>query len=238
MEMERINENTIRVLIENEDLEERGITFLDLLGNHKEIEHFFYSILTEVDIDEQFQDSDAVTFQVLPNQNGLELFISKNLVESEDGELPVIPELEASKEMLGELIRKQLSQKGKLDKLKKIVGFEEDWDDSLSDDEDEDDGPIIFDYVIQLESFEDAIQLAKVHLINYTDSSLFKMSDHYYIHMHFELTESEQRHSLKEDLALLLEYGTLSMLTPEVLSEYGHCVMDRRALEQLKYYFE
>nr|WP_243640814.1 adaptor protein MecA [Vagococcus humatus] len=236
--MERINENTIRVLIENEDLEERGITFLDLLGNHKEIEHFFYSILAEVDIDEQFQDSDAVTFQVLPNQNGLELFISKNLVESEDGELPVIPELEASKEMLGELIRKQLSQKGKLDKLKKIVGFEEDWDDSLSDDEDEDDGPIIFDYVIQLESFEDAIQLAKVHLINYTDSSLFKMSDHYYIHMHFELTESEQRHSLKEDLALLLEYGTLSMLTPEVLSEYGHCVMDRRALEQLKYYFE
>ena len=30
MEMEHINENTIRVLIENADLEERGITFLDL----------------------------------------------------------------------------------------------------------------------------------------------------------------------------------------------------------------
>lgn len=241
MEMERINENTIRVLIENEDLEERGITFLDLLGNHKEIEHFFYSILTEVDIDEQFQDSDAVTFQVLPNQNGLELFISKNLVESEDGELPEIPELEASKELLGELVRKQFFQDEKLvsNKTKDKDGLEEgDWDNILSDDEDEDDGPIVFDYVIQLESFEDAIQLAKVHLINYTDSSLFKMADHYYIHMHFELTESKQRHSLKEDLALLLEYGTLSMLTPEVLSEYGHCVMDRRALEQLKYYFE
>lgn len=236
MEMERINENTIRVLIESQDLEERGITFLDLLGNNKEIEHFFYSILTEVDIDEQFQDSDAVTFQVLPNQNGLELFISKNLVESEDGELPIIPELEASKEMLNELVRKQLSQEGKLDKLKDIVGFEEDWDDSLSDEDDE--GNIVFDYVIQLETFEDAIQLSKVHLINYTDSSLFKMADQYYAHIHFELTESKQRYSLKEDLALILEYGTLSMLTPEVLSEYGHCIMERRALEQLKYYFE
>ena len=30
MEMEHINENTIRVIIENEDLAERGITFLDL----------------------------------------------------------------------------------------------------------------------------------------------------------------------------------------------------------------
>ena len=79
MDMERINDNTIRVSIGNEDLEERGITFLDLLGNQKQIESFFYSILEEVDVDEQFQETDSVTFQVLPNQDGLELFISKNL---------------------------------------------------------------------------------------------------------------------------------------------------------------
>ncbi len=36
--------NTIRVLIGNEDLADRGITFLDLLGNHKDVENFFYSI--------------------------------------------------------------------------------------------------------------------------------------------------------------------------------------------------
>lgn len=78
MEMERINEDTIRVVIGNDDLNERGIRVLDLLGNHKQIESFFYSILEEVDVDHQFQDNDAVTFQVLPNRNGLELFISKN----------------------------------------------------------------------------------------------------------------------------------------------------------------
>ena len=77
MEIEHINDDTIRVKIENRDLEERGITFLDLLGNQKQIESFFYSILEEVDIDEEFQESDAVTFQVMPNNNGLELFISK-----------------------------------------------------------------------------------------------------------------------------------------------------------------
>ncbi len=32
MEMEHINENTIRVLIGHEDLEERGVSFLDLLA--------------------------------------------------------------------------------------------------------------------------------------------------------------------------------------------------------------
>ncbi len=63
MEMEHINENTIRVLIGHEDLEERGVSFLDLLGNHKEIENFFYSILEEVDIEEEFRGSEAVTFK-------------------------------------------------------------------------------------------------------------------------------------------------------------------------------
>lgn len=32
MEMEKINDNTIRVLLENEDLTERGITVLDCLA--------------------------------------------------------------------------------------------------------------------------------------------------------------------------------------------------------------
>ena len=42
MEMEKINENTIRVVLDDEDLTARGIKFLDLLGNQKEIESFFY----------------------------------------------------------------------------------------------------------------------------------------------------------------------------------------------------
>ena len=60
--MEHINENTIRVLIKGEDLAARGFTFLDLLGNKDEIESFFYSILEEVDVNEEFKGSEAVTF--------------------------------------------------------------------------------------------------------------------------------------------------------------------------------
>ena len=41
MEMERINENTISVLVDSNDLEERGIKILDLLSDHKQIQDFF-----------------------------------------------------------------------------------------------------------------------------------------------------------------------------------------------------
>ena len=78
MEMEKINENTIRVVLDDEDLTARGIKFLDLLGNQKEIESFFYEILDEVDVEHEFRENDAVTFQLVPNkESGLEIFITK-----------------------------------------------------------------------------------------------------------------------------------------------------------------
>ncbi len=114
MEMERINENTIRVLIGNDDLTQRGITVLDLLGNHKQIESFFYSILEEVDVDHQFQETDAVTFQVLPNRNGLELFISKGGADDDstdnedDTESPDIEMV--NEDEVPDFLKKQLMQ--------------------------------------------------------------------------------------------------------------------------------
>jgi len=81
MEMERINENTIRVLVDNDDLSARGITILDLLGDHQQIEDFFYSILKEVDTDHQFQNNDAVTFQVMPTNNGILILLGMNSMD-------------------------------------------------------------------------------------------------------------------------------------------------------------
>ena len=41
MEMEKINENTMRVTLGKEDLAERGISILDLIGNQHDVEDFF-----------------------------------------------------------------------------------------------------------------------------------------------------------------------------------------------------
>lgn len=87
MEMERINENTIRVMIENNDLKDRGISIMELLGNHDKIESFFYSILSEVDVNHDFDEDDQVTFQILPNRNGLELFISRLDEDNQVGDI-------------------------------------------------------------------------------------------------------------------------------------------------------
>lgn len=68
MEMEYINENTIRVFIDTDDLIERGISFMDIMSNQNEVEHFFMSILEEVDVSQKFQHTEAITFQVMPKE--------------------------------------------------------------------------------------------------------------------------------------------------------------------------
>lgn len=223
MEMERINENTIRVLIENADLEERGITFLDLLGNHKQIENFFYSILEEVDIDEQFQETDAVTFQVLPNRNGLELFISKNSLMGENGESADMPDI-VDQESLSEFVRRQMVEGTPVEQVPRE-------NEPIS----QIDSPTI-DYVVVFEDFEDLVELAKISKFNNMQTHLYRMDGVYFLHSVFFLEETSEN-QVKEDIAKVLEYSHLSKVTPEILAEHGDTIMDRNALEQVKFYF-
>lgn len=87
MQVRKINESTIQVSMDVDELKQRGVTMLDLLGNKNQIQKFFYQILQEVDVDHTFAKNEPVTFQVMPSNTGLELLISKS-VEGEDNQVP------------------------------------------------------------------------------------------------------------------------------------------------------
>ncbi|WP_270269416.1 adaptor protein MecA [Enterococcus lactis] len=216
MEMEHINENTIRVLIGHEDLEERGVSFLDLLGNHKEIENFFYSILEEVDIEEEFRGSEAVTFQVLPKGDGLELFISKNLP---DEEVSQSEDSAVDSEDVSEFLRQQ------------IIG---------SDPEEELSGNALEEQerqaIFAFEDFEQVIQLATDVELESAWTDLYLFEERYYLVVHFWMENLNQA-DVENQIARILEFAEKSDRTPETLNEYGKCLMARNAIERTKFYF-
>ncbi|MFC6347545.1 adaptor protein MecA [Vagococcus carniphilus] len=226
MEMERINENTIRVSIGNDDLAERGVTFLDLLGNQKQIESFFYSILEEVDVDEQFQETDSVTFQVLPNHDGLELFISKNLPMNDDDNLNMMQD-----NVLGDgftdFLKEHIAGNGKLkeDVLDEEIDF---LGESLNN---------VFETIFRLEYFETMITLAKNIQLQNVFSYLYKFKDEYFLRVSF-FTEENNEAQVKNDMAQLYEYTSKTNVTTDILDEYGEIIMDRNALELTRYYFK
>ncbi|EOH92660.1 adaptor protein MecA [Enterococcus villorum] len=216
MEMEYINENTIRVMIGHEDLEERGVSFLDLLGNHREIENFFYSILEEVDIEDEFRSSEAVTFQVLPKGDGLELFISKNLPNEE-----LIEESDDSLDSddVTEFIQQQ------------ILNNEEEVESSerISNE-------IEHQAIFAFEDFEQMIQLANNVELESAWTDLYLLEGVYYLAVHFWMEDLNQT-DVDNEVARILEYADRSDRTIETLNEYGQMIMERNALERTKFYF-
>ena len=220
MEMERINDDTILVRIENEDLLERGTSVSELLANPTEIEEFFHSILVEMDVIDQFEDSEGMSFQVMPNPEGIELYVTK-YVEKKD--------IEADSERfvrnLVDTIQHSLGHRmGKPKKEKKVEAPVE-TEKTLE--------PL--DCTVFFDSFEDFVQLAKLYPYNVQKSSLYRYSNYYFLHVYQDVFGEED---FTADLALLREFGEFSRVSWEVVQEYGEVMIKEKAIETAKKYFK
>lgn len=220
MEMERINDDTILVRIENEDLQERGTSVSELLANPTEIEEFFHSILVEMDVIDQFEDSEGMSFQVMPNPEGIELYVTK-YVEKKD--------IEADSERfvrnLVDTIQHSLEHRmGKPKKEKKVEAPVE--KEKILE-------PL--DCTVFFDSFEDFVQLAKMYPYNVQKSSLYRYSNYYFLHVYQDVFGGED---FTADVALLREFGEFSRVSWEVVQEYGEVMIKEKAIETAKKYFK
>lgn len=225
MEIEHINDDTIRVRIENADLEARGYTFLDLLGNQKQIESFFYSILEEVDIDDEFQQSDAVTFQVMPSRNGLELFISKNADIHEN--------FLSGSDFNDYDSSNSNRDYSRFENNRKSYGKQSDEEDMYDNYESESDS---YEFVVEFKYFEQIIQLARVFKSDTGLSSLYQFDGKYYVEF-FLINDEFSLRTPQEDQAIVLEYGEESSINSDVLSEHGKLLIEDVALETIDHHF-
>lgn len=194
MEMEHINENLIKVIIRMEDLEDRGINFLDLVNDQAGIERFFYSILEEIDIEEHFQDSDAVTFQVMPNREGLELYISRTDIDRYD-------------EFWEEEFARRVIGANPFARLAGANASSQSQGDEEEDHYDEDRQPVFI-----FEQLEDLLQLCREWVDVAIEASVYKLNRFYFL-------KTEPLTQLQ--LFQVQEYGQLVSVTEFVLDEHA-----------------
>lgn len=225
MKMEKINENTIRVLVEDEDLSKRGITVLDLLGNRTQIEDFFYSVLREVDTEHEFENNEAVTFQVLPNRDGLELFISRGKPEDIQNPKEINISDLSEDDDLGSFIKDRLSEledaDDELQNTVKGAGYQKSAQTRM----------------FEFEDFEDFIQLAKIFRPTSTQSNLFKVRDKYFLELIFD-KDNTTKETIENDIAVALEYAQIVPPTGPFMEERGKKIMSDDALSEARKYFK
>ncbi|MFC4760238.1 adaptor protein MecA [Fructobacillus durionis] len=233
MEMERINDNTIRVMVENDDLKDRGTSVRDLLSDRNKIESFFYNILSELDTDQDFADNDKVSFQVLPNQNGLELFISR--LDDEEALGSLLSTLSQREE------NEAANQEQASDSMSPIDDLSFEQKQALQESDQTQENAVSVSSagridVVELKDFEDLLSL--VALLNDFEgnSSAYQYKNKYYLSIDsrfLNLSASE----LNSFFATLIEYGRFAKQSDSFLSEHGDLLFRGKAIQSLNKIF-
>lgn len=229
MDYERINEDTIRVMMTPDDLSDYDVVLLDLLESQEKMERFFYSVLEDVDADHDFMDNDAVTFQILPSGQGLELFISKNLGDHTGMSKAVANALSQTEgDEPDDDVKEEL--------LNRLLGFDDttpknDTRQTVITDE-----TVETQIQVEFATFEDVLHFAQMQPKLYATEQLFRYQDKYYLVMTFD--EAQDMSTIKDSTAIAREYGTVSPVSADVLHEHGEQIFAQDATSQLRHYFD
>ncbi|MBN8233727.1 adaptor protein MecA [Halobacillus kuroshimensis] len=227
MEIERINENTVKFYVTYQDVEQRGFDREEIWYNRERSEQLFWEMMDEVNDKENFQADGPLWIQVQAMDKGLEVIVTKAQV-SQDGQKLELPNDE------GKGVDVPLDEKleSLLDDKYQTSG---DYKQSEEDGEEESEGSLTF--TLKFNEFEDIIQLS--HYLSIPESMeqrLFHFEDRYYLYIQFDderMNDDEQENTLSQ----LMEYAHESSLTVYRLEEYGKVIFEEQALQQIRQYF-
>lgn len=222
MEIERINENTIKFYISYLDIEDRGFEREEIWYNRERSEQLFWQMMEEVNNKEEFVVEGPLWIQVQALEKGLEIIVTKSqaIKNGDNFKLPLENDNPIDIEM-DEKIETILESK---------FGKDKESEDEI------DDGDLSI--IISFNDFEDVIQLSHSFSTEQTgiEDTLYHYKDKYYMYIEFSqdvYTDQEQENMISH----LLEFGKDSNMSIHILEEYGKLIFENNVLTQVKNHF-
>ena len=77
MEIERINENTVKFFLSYMDIEERGFTREEVWYNREKSEELFWDMMDEINDEAEFEAEGPLWIQVHAKKNGIEVTVTR-----------------------------------------------------------------------------------------------------------------------------------------------------------------
>lgn len=227
MEIERINENTIKFYISYIDIEDRGFEREEIWYNRERSEQLFWQMMDEVNYKEEFNVEGPLWIQVQALEKGLEIIVTKAQVSKN-----------------GEKLELETEEGNKLDIPvdKKVENMLEDKFGKAKDDADESSEEDMIEenmwIIVKFDDFEDVIQLSHYFqsLPDSAEETLYHYQDNYYLYIEF--SEETLDDNLQEDIiSQVFEFAKDSNVTIHLLEEYGKKIFDSNTFEQVRSYF-
>ncbi|MFC7393079.1 adaptor protein MecA [Scopulibacillus cellulosilyticus] len=231
MDIERVNEYTLKFFISYIDIEDRGFDREEIWYNRERGEEFFWEIMDEAYYQESFSMDGPLWIQVQALDKGIEIIVTRAQL-SQDGsklELPISEDKHLDipvSEGLEELINQHFQ-------LDKADEEDETPVDNDSDDYEPDED---LSFLIGFHDFEDVISLSHEFQDHPSiETALYAYNDEYYLNITLssELSEREQDNRL----SCILEYGFETSRTVHFIEEYGKIVLPENALSTIRKHF-
>jgi adapter protein MecA 1/2 len=222
MEIERINENTVKFYISYMDIEDRGFEREEIWYNRERSEQLFWQMMDEVNYKEDFNVEGPLWIQVQAMEKGLEIIVTKAQV-SKDGENIELPSDYEQDEgdQAEKKIENMLEDKFGSSKKKQTKDNEENlW------------------IIVSFKDFEDVIQLS--HYFSQSrgtiNETLYFHGGKYYLYLEFSQAVLDD-HIQENLISQVFEFAEDSDVTIHFLEEYGKVVFENDTFSQIRSYF-
>lgn len=232
MKAKQINDTTVKITISLNDLEERGMELADFLMPKEKTEEFFYTVLDEVDLPDQFKLSGMLSFRVTPKQDRVDIFVTKS-DEATAFNLNELANMADVNHLSPEEFFKNLEQtmaetsdKDALARLESAEQAEADLGEAVDDQLD------YVHYVLSFRDLEELIAFAKRVTLPVEASELYKYQGGYQLAVLFHV-ENKPVNYPSQIYARLLESATESTYTRAYLREHAVLLHEGYILDEL-----
>lgn len=219
MEIERINDNTVKFYLSYVDIEERGYTREEVWNNREKSEELFWDMMDEVNESSDFQIEGPLWIQVHAKRNGIEVTVTR--ATSHDHEMTDLPlNIEDASKLFQDDDEEVFDNIEELIKNSIDSTPEKDWEEN------------IFEFT----DFEHLIQLASRVKHYAVDTKLYYYQETYYLHVRYHLDAMSNKDKANF-ISVLGEFIKTSYMTSHVLNEYGKVIMEDNVFDQIETYF-
>lgn len=232
MEMKQISETTLKITISMEDLEERGMELKDFLIPQEKTEEFFYSVMDELDLPDNFKDSGMLSFRVTPRKDRIDVFVTKSEINKDINfeDLAAFDDVSnMSPEEFFKTLEQTMLSKGDTEAHEKLGKIEEMMEGAVEDVNPSD----YVHYVLDFPSLEATVAFAKAIDFPVEASELYKMDGAYYMTVLIDL-QNHPSYYANLMYVRMLEYAGAGTKTRAYLQEHAVELLTDDAVEKIK----
>lgn len=214
MDIERVNENTIKLFITYRDIEDRGYSREEIWYNRAKGEELFWDMIGEINTDDYFDLDGPIWIHVNASEQGLEVIVTRASMNSD---------IESNH------IMAELDEQESIDELDESI-FEV-YNEAKSSTQ-----PASNLTIYKFQEIDELIPVAKRLLSLNLKSSLYEFEKGYYLAIYYKENCTKKE---KDNISSIVnEYLNKSKVTIYRLEEYGHKIMDGNCFETIVQYFE